>query len=187
MTFRTIILVFVLFMLNPLHAQQSDSAILNAILLKYYQTEKVVVKGRTQFLFLYCEKVNNNEELLETVKTMTLPAAVVAKIKKKILSDVGSQNWAADLNSIYDIDKSKLKSKINSCFTLEEYQTEYKKRNVNNQRMMIVSKPILYDANHALVKVVFYRTIEHNNGSVLHLEKINNEWVIKEYLNPWST
>ena len=187
MYFRNTVTLLLLLLLGTVRAQPEESAILKTILSHYYKTEKVVVKGRTQFLFLYCDKVNNNEELLETVSAMKLPATTFSKIKKLVVSGRKHENWNTDLELIYAADKSKLKYKINSCFSLDEYQVEYKKRNVNNQRMMIISKPIFYDANHAIVKVVFYRTIEHNNGSVLHLEKINNEWIIKEFLNPWST
>jgi len=38
-----------------------------------------------------------------------------------------------------------------------------------------------------LVKVVFYRNIEHNSGSILLLEKATSGWEIKEYLSPWAT
>ena len=53
---------------------------------------------------------------------------------------------------------------------------------------MIISKPLYYSkGNIALIKVVFYRNIEHNNGSILLLEKVNGVWAIKEFLNTWST
>ena len=41
--------------------------------------------------------------------------------------------------------------------------------------------------NFALVKIAFYRNIEHNSGSFLLLEKVNGIWIIKEYLNEWAT
>ncbi|HEX8268841.1 MAG TPA: hypothetical protein VF581_03020 [Flavobacterium sp.] len=168
--------------------QQEDTKILNAILLNYYKNEKVIYKGRNQLLFLYCEKVNNNEQILETANTLKLPKATIAAIKSEMLSDVAVETWSADLETIYTSDKSSLKTKINKCLSLDEYLNHYKKPNLNNQRLMIISKPILYsNGNMALVKVVFYRTIEHNNGSVLRLEKVGDEWHIKEYLNEWST
>jgi hypothetical protein len=53
---------------------------------------------------------------------------------------------------------------------------------------MIISKPIYFgNGNNALVKVAFYRSIEHNSGSYLLLEKVNGIWTIKDYLNKWAT
>jgi hypothetical protein len=53
---------------------------------------------------------------------------------------------------------------------------------------MIVSKPIYFaNNNFVLVKVAFYRNIEHNSGSFLLLEKVNGIWTIKEYINEWAT
>ncbi|RYG39671.1 MAG: hypothetical protein EOO01_29100, partial [Chitinophagaceae bacterium] len=50
-------------------AQQNDqTGILQAILKQQYKNEKPVIKGRgSQYLFLYCGKTNNNEEIFETV------------------------------------------------------------------------------------------------------------------------
>lgn len=181
------LLFFFIFILFASGANaQNDSEILKIILSEYYKTEKVVVKDRTQFLFLYCEKPNNNEQIFETLNDMNLPKSTIAKLKKEALTDTKPETWQTNLDELYSSGKFSIKNKVNSCFSLDEYQIEYKKRNVNNQRLMIISKPLYY-GNHAIVKVVFYRTIEHNNGSVLHLEKINNKWVISESLNPWST
>ena len=165
---------------------QNDTEILDLILSENYKTEKVVVKDRTQFLFLYCEKPNNNEQIFETLNEMNLPKSTIAKLKNEVLSDSKPENWQQNLEELVQSESFKIKNKVNACLSLEQYQIEYKKRNVNNQRLLIISKPLYY-GNHAIVKVVFYRTIEHNNGSVLHLEKINNKWVISESLNPWST
>ncbi len=72
--------------------------------------------------------------------------------------------------------------------SVEELSGNLKKLNLNNQRLMIISKPLYYSkSNIALVKVTFYRNIEHNNGSILLLEKTNGNWVITAYLNSWST
>ncbi|HEX8563041.1 MAG TPA: hypothetical protein VF676_08700 [Flavobacterium sp.] len=179
------ILLLLLLLAMPSRAQH-DADILKIILNNYYKKERIVPRGRTQFLFLYCDKANNNEQLFETIGKMKLSSATAAKLRKEVVADTKTEDWSADLEAVY-ASQPQLKSKINACLSLEEYQAEYKKRNVNNQRMMIVSKPLFYDANHAIVKVVFYRTIEHNSGSVVHLEKINNQWIIKEHLDPWST
>lgn len=167
---------------------QHDAPILKVILDTFYKSEKVIYKGRSQLLFVYCDKPNNNEQLFETLNDMKLPKPVSDAIRKEVLADVTPENWTEDLNLIYGSDKTNLKNKINNCLTLAEYQEIYQKRNANNQRMMIVSKPIVFQkGTRALVKVVFYRSIEHNNGSVLLLEKRGANWQIVEYLNPWST
>lgn len=169
-------------------AQNADTPIIKTILLTYYKNEKPVYKGRNQLLFFYCEKSNNNEEIFETVNQLKLPPNVSKQIRNQVNTNVAPQNWSAALEEIYATDQSSLKTKINSCLSLEEYHARQQKFNLNNQRLMIVSKPVFFaNGNSALVKVVFYRNIEHNNGSVLLMEKTNNTWVIKEYLNAWST
>ena len=52
---------------------------------------------------------------------------------------------------------------------------------------MIVSKPIYFGAKYVLIKVAFYRNIEHNSSSFLLMEKANSVWTIKEILNAWAT
>ncbi len=171
------------------HAQNSnDALVLKTILNRYYKTEKPVYKGRSQLLYFYCNRANNNEEMLEALQNSKLPADFRNEIRTKIASDVAEKNWTSELEIIFSTDQSKLKQKISECRTLEQYQEISKRLDLNNQRLMIVSKPLYHSkSNIALVKVVFYRNIEHNNGAVLLLEKVNNEWIIKEYINPWST
>jgi hypothetical protein len=161
---------------------------LKVILKKYYKTEKPVYKGRSQLLYFYCDKTNNNEELVEAIKNKKLPTDFLKEIKSKINSDTNQQNWESELNEIYVTDKSLLKQKINDCQNLDNYHVISKKLQLNNQRLMIVSKPLFYSkGNIVLVKITFYRNIEHNNGVVLLMEKTGEEWVIKEELNVWST
>ena len=168
--------------------QVSDTPILKAILANFYKTEKPIYKGRNQLLYFYCEKSNNNEEIFETINGMNLPPAVAKQIRNNVATDLAPENWAKELEEIYATDKTNLNIKINACLSLEEYQTKQKRFNLNNQRLMIVSKPIFYSDNKkVLVKVVFYRSIEHNNGSVILLENDNGNWVIKDFLNAWST
>ncbi|HEY0092090.1 MAG TPA: hypothetical protein VGB43_06335 [Flavobacterium sp.] len=183
----TISLLF--FLLGNVAAQSvSDTPLLNTILRNYYKQEKAIYKGRNQLLFLFCDKANNNEEIYETVNGLKLPAETVRSIKQQVATDTAAETWASSLDEIYTTDKTNLNIKINSCLSLEEYQVKRQRLNLNNQRLMIVSKPVYYDkGTRALVKVVFYRSIEHNNGSVLLMEKVGDEWVIKEYLNTWST
>lgn len=184
---RLFICFLVLMFASAMRAQQ-DAPILKVILDTYYKSEKVIYKNRNQLLFLYCEKPNNNEQLFETLNDLKLAKPVSDAIRREVATDTKPENWAADLAAIYASDNTTLKNKINDCLTLGQYQEIYQKRNLNNQRMMIISKPILYQkGTRALVKIVFYRSIEHNNGSVLLLEKIGANWQIKQYLNEWST
>jgi len=164
-----------------------DTAILKTILQRYYKTEKPVYKGRSQLLYLYCQRANNNEELVEAIQGTKIPADFKQEIRSKI-TDLSETDWLGELSVIYESDQSNLKQKISECLTLEKYHEISRRLNLNNQRLMIISKPLYYSkSNIALVKVTFYRNIEHNNGSVLLLEKTNGHWIIKEYLNPWST
>ena len=165
-----------------------NASALKPILDKYYKTEKPVYKGRSQLLYFYCNQANNNEEIFEAIKNRKLPNDFLKEIRNNVQSDLAEKDWSTELNAVFETDKTNLKAKIGSCVTLEKYQENSKRLNLNNQRLMIISKPLFYSkGNIALVKVVFYRNIEHNSGSILLLEKTGNEWLIKEYLNPWST
>lgn len=186
---RTTVLIFMfLFLLPSVNAQETDTGILRSILAHYYKNEKPVYKGRSQLLYFYCDKPNNNEEIFETINKMDLPKSEVAKIRHSVNTDVDADNWQVTLDELYQSDKTNLKIKINTCLALDQYHEKRQVLNLNNQRLMIVSKPIFYGTgNLALVKVVFYRSIEHNNGSVLLMEKVDDHWKIKEFLNPWAT
>ncbi|NUY80983.1 hypothetical protein HUK80_08765 [Flavobacterium sp. MAH-1] len=170
-------------------AQQKDSSrILETIVKNYYKNEKVVVKGRQQLLFFYCEKANNNEEIFEAVQGLKLATSEVKRIRTAVNSDTQPANWQVELEALYQDDQTKIQQKINDCLSVEQYQEKRAKLNLNNQRLMIVSKPVLFENNtKALVKVTFYRTIEHNNGSVLLMQKTDSGWIIKDFLNSWST
>ena len=183
---RTILLILCFGMASA--QPVSDTPILKTIVSHFYKQEKPIYKGRNQLLFFFCDKANNNEEIYETVNSLKLPPETVRQIKHQVSTDTAPETWAAELNEVYATDKTNLSIKINSCLSLEGYQAKQKRFNLNNQRLMIVSKPVFYNnGKTALVKVVFYRSIEHNNGSVLLMEKVGDNWVIKEYLNAWST
>jgi|SRR6218665_92370 len=182
-------ILFFLLLILPLFSfgQNDDTAVLRTILQRYYKTEKPVYKGRSQLLYLYCNRANNNEEIFEAIKNRKLSETFLTDIRNKVNTDFAEQNWSTELLSIYESDLT-LKQKINYCQSLEQYQEISKRLSLNNQRLMIISKPLYYLKNNiALVKVVFYRNIEHNSGSILWLEKTANGWEIKEYLNPWAT
>lgn len=183
-----LILLIVFFYQFSFAQENQNPLVLQTILETYYKNEKPVYKGRSQLLYLYCNQANNNEELIEAIKDQKLPKDFFNEIRAKINTDLAERDWLNELNYIYTLEKNTLKTKINTCVTLEKYQEISKKLNLNNQRLMIISKPFyFYKKNISLVKVVFFRNIEHNSGSILLLEKINEKWVIKEYLNSWST
>ncbi len=179
------------FLLTPMHvclAQSTEHpAIFETILRHYYKNEKPIYKGRNQLLFVYCEKVNNNEEIHQTINELKLPPTIASNLKKQVVTNISPDRWDKELEYIASLPDN-VKIKVNACLSLEEYQQRQQKSQVNNQRLMIISKPLFYsDKKTALVKVVFYRSIEHNNGSVLRMEKEGDKWVIKEFLNSWST
>lgn len=119
--------------------------------------------------------------MLEAVKKNNLPKDFLSEIKQKLKIDNLSENWSQELNEIFVLDKTLLSQKINNCQTLENYCVLSKKTGLSNQRLMIVNKPIFYSKKEVcIVKITFYRNIEHNNGLILLLEKSENKWVIKE-------
>lgn len=168
---------------------QDQSGILKTILATYYKNEKVVVKGRgAQFLFLFCDKANNNEEMFETIKGLNLSRQESDMLKHRVNGDKTPQDWSAELSKIFATENAVLKSKVNDCMSLEAFQERQKKSQFNNQRLLIISKPVFYtNGKTALVKIVFYRSIEHNNGSVLLMTKKGDHWEITSELNPWET
>ena len=171
-----------------LMAQETENAaLLKIIFSKYYKDEKVIAKNRLQLLSFYCQKAPNNEEVLEVISKSDLLKKNAVEVKKQIDNTI-NEDWSKEYTIIFTNQNQYLKSKVNNCLSLEEFQAQYANRAENNQRLMIVSKPIYFgNGNHALVKVAFYRTIEHNSGSYLLFEKINGVWTITTYLNEWST
>ncbi|WP_395053147.1 hypothetical protein [Flavobacterium sp.] len=163
-----------------------DAAILKVLLTKYFKNEKVIVKNRLQYLSLYCNKAPNNEETFEVISKSELLKKNAAIIKQQVANKV-EENWNTEIIEIFNNQNQYLKSKVNNCLSLEDYQKVSKRYNDNNQRLMIVSKPMYFETKYCLVKVAFYRNIEHNNSSFLLLENVNGVWIIKEYLNEWST
>ena len=185
-TFYFLITLFFINTVSVLSQEIENAAILKVIFTKYYKTEKVIVKGRLQLLSFYCNKAPNNEEVIEVISGNELLKKNAAEIKKQIV--FVNENWSEAYNILFDNQNQYLKSKVNACVTLEEFQEISKQYGENNQRLLIVNKPIYFLKNQfALVKVAFYRNIEHNSGRFLLLEKVNEQWIIKEYLNEWAT
>lgn len=181
-------LLLFLFIAPLSFSQEADNtAILKIIFTKYYKNEKVIAKGRLQLLSFYCGKAPNNEEVLEVISKNDLLKKNANEIKKQIIIGI-NEDWSKEYNLLFDNQHQYLKSKVNACLSLDEFQENSKKHSENNQRLLIINKPIYFANNqYALVKVAFYRTIEHNSGRFLLLEKVNGEWIIKEYLNEWAT
>lgn len=166
--------------------QDKEADLLKIILSKYYKNEKVVVKNRLQLLSLYCKKAPNNEEVNEVIQKNPILKKYAPEIQKQIDITL-DEDWSAAYNAVFNNQNQYLKTKVNSCLSHEEFQKVSKRFNDNNQRLMIVSKPIFFGKNSALVKVVFYRNIEHNNGGFLLFENVNGVWTLKEILNEWAT
>ena len=168
-------------------SQENDNAkILKVILSKYYATEKVIVKDRLQFLNFYCNKAPNNEEIFEAIAKNDFLKKHEIEIKKQI-KDNSEQNWQKEYNLLFEKEHQYLKSKVRDCISLEEFQKIANKNNVNYHRLLIVGKPIYLEKNFCLIKVAFYRTIEHNSSRFFLFENINGEWQIKETINEWET
>ena len=185
--FKPLFLSVFLCCISLAHAQENqEAALLKVILTKYYKTEKVIVKNRLQFLSLYCNKAPNNEEVNEVIQGNNLLKKNAKAIKDQINITL-NEDWSNEMNILFATENKYLKSKVNACLSQEEFQKVSKRYNDNNQRLMIVSKPIFFDAKYCLVKVAFYRNIEHNNGSYLLFENVNGVWTIKQTLNEWAT
>ena len=181
-----ILLIFTISISTALGQEADNAAILKVIFKKYYQNEKVIAKGRLQLLSFYCKKAPNNEEVLEVISKNDLLKKNAEVIKKQI-DNFAEEDWSKEYNLLFSTENKYLKSKVNDCLSLEEYQIVSDRFNLNNQRLMIVSKPIYFAEKYCIIKVAFYRNIEHNNGSFLLLEKIEGVWTIKEYINEWAT
>ena len=187
---KTLYFLIIVFLINTatVFSQEADNAaILKIIFTNYYKNEKVIAKGRLQLLSFYCKKAPNNEEVLEVISKSDFLKKNAAEIKKQIVIGI-DEDWSAAYNLLFDNQNQYLKSKVNDCLSFEEYKVVSDRYGENNQRLMIVNKPIYFaNNNFALVKIAFYRNIEHNSGSFLLLEKVNGIWIIKEYLNQWAT
>jgi hypothetical protein len=181
------ILFFTIFITTTYGQEADNAAILKIIFKKYYQNEKVIAKGRLQLLNFYCRKAPNNEEVLEVISKSDLLKKNAVEIKKQI-NDFNDEDWSKEFEILFANENQYLKSKVNDCLSLEEYQKISDRFNLNNQRLLIVNKPIYFSKhNFAMVKIAFYRNIEHNSGCFLLMEKIDSEWTITATLNDWST
>lgn len=182
-----LIFAFIFFNTFVLFSQTTDNtAILKLFLAKYYSTEKVIVKNRLQLLSLYCNKAPNTEEILEVISKNDFLKKNAISIKQQINPTI-NENWHDEINQLFNNQNQYLKSKVQNCLSLEEFQESTKKYGENNQRLMIINKPIYFENNYCLIKVSIYRNIEHNSGTFFLLKKINSTWQIEEIVYSWET
>ncbi|MGV9002767.1 hypothetical protein [Flavobacterium sp.] len=182
---KTTFLLFLTFQLG-FSQEIENAAILKVLLTKAYANEKVIVKNRLQLLSFYCNKAPNNEETFEVITNNALLSKNAAAIKKQIDNTI-VEDWSKEFSILFTNQHQFLKSKVNDCLSLEDFQKLSNQYGENNQRMMIVSKPMYFATNYSLVKVAFYRNIVHNSFCFYLFEKKNGVWTIIETLNEWST
>ena len=175
-----------MYITTALGQEADNAAILKVVFKKYYQNEKAIAKGRLQLLSFYCKKAPNNAEVVEVISKNDILKKNAEVIKKQI-NNFAEEDWSKEYNLLFSKENQYLKSKVNTCLSLEDYKIVSDRFNLNNQRLMIVSKPIYFAEKYCIIKVAFYRNIEHNNGCFLLLEKIQGVWTIKEYINEWAT
>jgi hypothetical protein len=184
--FFKILFIFLLVNQSSVCQEKDNAQLLKILLTKYYANEKVIVKNRIQFLHLYCTKAPNNEETLEVINKNELLKKNATQIKKEISINI-SEDWSKEYNLLFQKEHQYLKSKVNKCTSFEEFQKIATQIDDNNKRLMIISKPIYFAKKYCLVKVAFYRNVEHNSGLYFLFENINGTWTIKETLNEWNT
>lgn len=178
---------FLFFTISHTYSQPSDNTlVLKTLLSKYYENEKVIVKNRLQLLSLYCNKAPNTEELLEVISKNDLLKKNANTIKSQINPTI-NENWQKEWDELFNNQHQYLKSKVQNCLSLEEFQKNSKKYGENNQRFLIINKPIYFSNNYCLVKVAIFRTIEHNSGTFYLLKKENSIWQIEEIVYSWET
>jgi hypothetical protein len=164
------------------------AAVFKAVVSHYYKNEKPVYKNRGQLLYLYCTQAKPNEELVEAVKSANLPLDFTQEIRAKIKSNTPEKDWTYEWKQLPNKDESLLKKKINGCISLAKFQEIRNRLQLNNQRLLIITEPLFYSKQKlVLVKVVFYRTIEHNSGAILLLENTDGNWQVIKSINEWST
>lgn len=181
-----IVFLFIISFQISFSQEIENAAILKVILTKAYANEKVIVKNRLQLLNFYCNKAPNNEETLDVINKSELLKKNAVILKKQIDITI-NEDWSKEFGILFTNQHQYLKSKVNDCLSLEEFQKVSAQYGENNQRLMIVSKPMHFANKYCLVKVAYYRNIEHNSGCYYLFEKKNDIWTIVETLNEWST
>lgn len=179
------LLISILFITIGFSQSKNDANVLDVLLSKYYAKEKVIVKNRLQLLKLYCQKVPNNEELKFVVKKND----VLKKNSPQILKTINinlNESWEKDLTTVFNSNEI-LKTKVNQCFSAEYFKENITKAVQNNQRFLLINKPIFFGKNYCLVKIAFFRNNEHNYACYHILEFKDNNWQIIDTLDEWET
>lgn len=179
------LLLLFCFVTTSFSQTKNDMSVLEVLLAKYYAKEKVIVKNRLQLLKFYCQKVPNNEELKFVVKKNDLLKKNATQILKAIKINL-NESWETDLTTIFNNNKT-LKSKVNQCFSAEYFKENVTKTVQNNQRFLLINKPVFFEKNYCLVKIAFFRNNEHNYACYHILEYKENSWQIIETLDEWET
>lgn len=164
-----------------------NAALLKIILNHYYTNEKPIVKDRLQLLYFYAEKANNTFEMVEGCKNHPLLKKFLTEIKKQIQGQLKPENWQSEYQLVFTNQNQFLQKKVQTPVSLTDFQTKTQSYGENNQRMLIVNRPIYLPQNYCLIKVGFYRSIEHNSGSFVLFQKVNGIWQWIEEFNRWET
>lgn len=163
-----------------------NAAVLKVLLKKAYNNEKVIVKNRLQLLSFYCNKAPNNEETLDVINDNLFLKKNAAALKKQINPTI-QEDWSKEFSILFTNQHQFLKSKVNDCLSLEEFQKVSDRNGENNQRLLIISKPMFFNGNYCLVKVAYYRSIVRNSFCFYLMEKKAGVWTIIETLNEFSS
>ncbi|MFM2229732.1 MAG: hypothetical protein RL607_990 [Bacteroidota bacterium] len=166
---------------------QDNAEILKIVLTHFYSNEKPIVKDRLQLLFFYVEKATNTIEIVEGCKNHPILKTKLTEIKKQIQTNTNAENWNAEYHLVFSNQNQYLQKKVLTPVSLAEFQSKTQSYGENNQRMLILNQPIYLPNNYCLLKVGFYRSIEHNSGSFVLLQKINGVWKWMEEFNRWET
>jgi hypothetical protein len=153
-TFLNLLLILFFSPLTIVGQENDNAALLKVIFNKYYENGKVIKPGRLQLLNFYCEKAPNNEEVLEVISKNDFLKKHAISIKNQIKSS--DENWSNEINKLFSKENQFLKSKVNDCLSFEEFQKVSNRFNLNNQRLLIINKPIYFsNGDFALVKIAF--------------------------------
>lgn len=162
-------------------------AVLKIVLTKYYSSEKPIVKNRLQLLYFYEEKANNTIEVVEGCKGHPLLKSYINDIKKQVQVADTPENWHKEYDLLFTNQNQYLQQKIQAPVSLSEFQTKTQQFGENNQRLLILNKPIYLSAHYCIIKIGFYRSIEHNSGCFVLLQKRAGVWHWVEEFNRWET
>jgi hypothetical protein len=166
----------------------SDNAVLLKLLLnRFYAQEKPIVKNRLQLLYFYRDKAPNTLEMWDGCRNHPILQSQLEAIKKQVQTPKAPETWEAEFSILFAKENQYLKQKVQQPVTLEQFEKDTQRFGENNQRMMIVNEPIYLEQGYCLIKVGFYRSIEHNSGSFFLFQKKGDTWQFVDEFNRWET